>query len=319
MDEKYKIEQPIAYQILSNSINSNKFFHAYLFEKNDYENYYNFIIEFVKNVICPNIKNKDCIKCNICNSIDKNEYIELKVINPDGQWIKKSQIDELQEEFSKKNIIGKNKVYIIDDADKLNSSAANSLLKFLEEPNQNIIGVLIAKKSDDVLQTIVSRSQVIGLRNYLNFSELSLHEKIINLIKIDKNNAFFYQNDDNFDKNLQKIVNFVLFLEKNNEKTICYINQIIPEIYEKENFNIIMTIILNIYKDVLYTKIDKKMQIFIDFSQKLDEICQKNTINSLIKKISVILEIQDNLKYNANLNLSIDKFIIEMSRCNNNE
>lgn len=319
MDEKYKIEQPIAYQILSNSINSNKFFHAYLFEKNDYENYYNFIIEFVKNVICPNIKNKDCIKCNICSSIDKSEYIELKVINPDGQWIKKSQIDELQEEFSKKNIIGSNKVYIIDDADKLNSSAANSLLKFLEEPNQNIIGVLIAKKSDDVLQTIVSRCQVISLRNYLNFSELSLHEKIINLIKIDKNNAFFYQNDDNFDKNLQKIVNFVLFLEKNNEKTICYINQIIPEIYEKENFNIIMTIILNIYKDVLYTKIDKKMQIFIDFSQKLDEICQKNTINSLIKKISVILEIQDNLKYNANLNLSIDKFIIEMSRCNNNE
>ena len=319
MDEKYKIEQPIAYQILSNSINSNKFFHAYLFEKNDYENYYNFIIEFVKNVICPNIKNKECIKCNICNSIDKNEYIELKVINPDGQWIKKSQIDKLQDEFSKKNIIGRNKVYIIDDADKLNSSAANSILKFLEEPNQNIIGVLIAKTSDDVLQTIVSRCQIISLRNYMNFSELSLHEKIKNLIKIDKNDAFFYQNDDNFDKNLQKIVNFVLFLEKSNEKTICYIYQIIPEIYEKENFNIIMIIILNIYKDVLYTKIDKKMQIFSDFSQKLDEICQKNTINSLIKKISVILEIQDNLKYNANLNLSIDKFIIEMSRCNNNE
>ena len=84
MNEKYKLEQPIAYKILSNSINNNKFFHAYLFEKNDYNNYFNFILDFIKNVVCPYQLAKKCEYCNICNSSDNNEYIELKIIKPDG-------------------------------------------------------------------------------------------------------------------------------------------------------------------------------------------------------------------------------------------
>lgn len=319
MNEKYEIEQPIAYKILSNSIKNNKFFHAYLFEKNDYIDYYNLVIDFVKNIICPTKnKNKSC-KCNICESIDKNECIELKIIKPEGLWIKKNQIDELQNEFSKKSIIGKNKVYIIDNAEKLNISASNSLLKFLEEPNENIIGILLVNKSDELLQTIVSRCQVITLRNYVNSNKLNLEEKMQKILKNDQKCSFFDQNDANFDQKVEKIVNFVIFLEKNKEKTICYINTIFPELYEKENFSAIITIILNIYKDLILIKNGKKMQIFDIFEQKMAEIDQKNSINSIIQKIYVILDLQENIKFNANINMLIDKFIIEMSRCNDNE
>ena len=317
MNEKYRIEQPIAYKILSNSIKNNKFFHAYLFEKNDYVNYFYFIIDFVKKVICPHNLNKNCEICNICNNIDNNEYIELKIITPDGMWIKKNQIDELQEEFSKKNIIGRYKVYIIDDAEKLNISSANSLLKFLEEPNDNIIGILIVNKADELLKTIVSRCQVITLRNYIKYDDLSFNEKINIILKNDKKMSYLDQFELKNNQNVQKIVNFVQFLEKNGEKTICYINDLIPEIYEKNNLNTIISIILNLYKDVIYIKNGKKMHIFNDFEQKILEIEQKNTINDIISKIYVILEVQEAIKYNANIGLLIDKFIIEMSRCKN--
>ena len=290
-----------------------------MFEKSDYINYFNFILDFVKNIVCPYQLNKQCEHCNICNSIDNNEYIELKIIKPDGMWIKKSQIDELQEDFSKKKIIGKNKVYIIDNAEKLNISASNSLLKFLEEPNENIVGILIVNRSDELLETIVSRCQIITFRNYIKYDKLSFNEKIDIILKNDKNMSIFDQNDTKNEQNVQKIVNFVQYLEKNGEKTLCYINNLIPEIYDKINFIAIFNIILNMYKDIIYKKIGKKMQVFNEFEQKIDEISQKNTINDIISKIYVILEIQEDIKYNANIGLLIDKFIIEMSRCNSDD
>ena len=66
-----------------------------------------------------------------CEQIDSGSFGELKIIDSDGQWIKKEQLIDLKEEFSKKSINGKQKVYIINNADKLNVASSNSLLKFL--------------------------------------------------------------------------------------------------------------------------------------------------------------------------------------------
>ena len=59
-------------------------------------------------------------------------------------WIKKEQLLELQEEFMTKGLLTSKKIYIITDATKLNTSSANSILKFLEEPADNIIAILLA-------------------------------------------------------------------------------------------------------------------------------------------------------------------------------
>ena len=97
-------------------------------------------------------------------------YPEIKIINPDGLWIKKEQLDEIQKEFSTKAVFGTKKIYIINEADKMNSSAANSILKFLEEPVPNIIAILVTNNIYQLLDTIISRCQVISLRkNKLNF------------------------------------------------------------------------------------------------------------------------------------------------------
>ena len=89
-------------------------------------------MSFVKDMIC-NDADKN-IKDNICKQIDNDEYIELKIINPQGLQIKKEEMMNLQEEFKSKPIEGKKKVYIINNAEKFNSSSANTILKFLEEP-----------------------------------------------------------------------------------------------------------------------------------------------------------------------------------------
>ena len=56
------------------------------------------------------------------------------------------------------------RVFILDDADKLNDQAANAMLKTLEEPPPYAVIILIAQGAGDLLPTIVSRCRVLRLR-----------------------------------------------------------------------------------------------------------------------------------------------------------
>ena len=99
----YKYEQPILYNILNNSIINNKLSHAYLFDSNGNSDVYDIVLSFTKMIITSNITN-ETEKNNICMRIDDENYVDVKVIEPDGMWIKKDQLLDLQSEFSKKSI-----------------------------------------------------------------------------------------------------------------------------------------------------------------------------------------------------------------------
>lgn len=86
------------------------------------------------------------------------------LIQPDGASIKKEQILLLQSEFSKTSLVEGARIYIIKDIEKISSAAANSLLKFMEEPEgKKTYGFLLTENVSAVLQTIISRSQTIHL------------------------------------------------------------------------------------------------------------------------------------------------------------
>ena len=136
MLDEFQIEQPVIYKTLINSVKNNKCSHAYLIDANGYSKSLDLAIAFAKYILCPNSYTncEKCENCNQCQNIDNREFIELKIIEAEGQWIKKNQLEELQLEFSKKSVLGNKKVYIINESEKLNVSSSNSLLKFLEEP-----------------------------------------------------------------------------------------------------------------------------------------------------------------------------------------
>ena len=161
MLDEFKNEQPIVYKTLINSIKNNRCSHAYLMESNGYSKVLDLSIAFAKYILCPNnyINCDNCNNCSQCKNIDNKEFLELKLIEAEGQWIKKNQLEELQYDFSKKSILGNKKVYIINGAEKLNISSSNSLLKFLEEPEDGIIAILITDNIYQLLDTIISRCQ----------------------------------------------------------------------------------------------------------------------------------------------------------------
>ena len=293
MDEIQIKNQPILNKILNNINNNGNNVQAYILSGNNKENLINYAILFSKILICPHKYKENCSECNICNRIDKKNFGELKIINPVNKVIKKEAILELKNEFKTKSIEGKNEVYIINDAETLNSAASNTILKFLEEPDSNIVAIFTTTNLDSVIKTIVSRCQVIKINNFQK-----------------KTGIDFIKNHTKFDEEtIYKIIDFIKMIEKDPEGAIINAKKIFLDYFNTKELLIdAFNVILLYYKDMLNYKIKNKC-IYYE-TNDIKSIANTQTDNLISKKISFILENIAKLEYNVNILLFIDNFII---------
>ena len=318
MLDDFSLEQNIVYKTLINSVKNNKYSHAYLLETNGYSKGLDLAIAFAKYLLCPNSysNNKKCGNCSQCKNIDKNEFIEIKIIDPEGQWIKKSQLEELQDIFSKKSVVGNKKVYIINKAEKLNVASSNSLLKFLEEPEEGIIAILICENIYQLLSTIVSRCQVLSLKNKMNLDNLSTKDRIAHYLSNNKEQIEnFINNEDSINK-IEKVIEFIKYYEENHSNILIYINKLWNEHFkEKEEIYNAFTMMLLFYKDVLNLKLGKVIEIYTDYVKDVNIIEEKNSLGVITNKINVIMDLREKIKFNINSNMLMDKLMIELEGC----
>lgn len=288
MLEKYKDVQSNFYNLIYKTVVVNKkISHAYLIDTFGYSEASSLVLSFAKFLLCAqhNVNKNNCDKCNLCELVDNGVDEHIKIIRAENSlWIKKEQLLELKEEFSKKSLDGLPKIYIIENADKLNTSAANSLLKFIEEPEEGIIAILVSNNRYKMLPTILSRCQIYSLKK------------------------------DNIDIDIigyQDMFDFIMNLERNKEKTICYINDLWHMKYKtKEEFINNFTKLENIMLDLIDYKVNNVTR-FSDYIDNIKYITSKNSENSLVQKLSIISDCKEIVQYNANLPLLMDKFVIE--------
>ena len=316
MLDDYKNEQPIVYKVLTNAIFKNKYSHAYLFELNGYSNGYEVALAFAKFLLCPNnyTNNLRCDKCNQCYKIDSNNFLEIKIINPDGQWIKKEQLEELQKEFMTKSLVGNKKVYIINNADKLNVHASNSLLKFLEEPPEGIIAILITDNMYQLLNTIISRCQIISFKkNNLTSLDLKTEEKIGKYLynNLDEYNSFI---SDYAHTYIDNVIEYILFFEVNMEETIVTKNKEFLELFnDRKKVQLAFELLVLYYKDVLNNLIGIDVNYYSDYIDSIKKVSSKNNISKICEKIKILVDLSNTINFNVNLNLLMDKLIILLS------
>ena len=101
-----------------------------------------------------------CGHCRPCRLIAQGDFSDVKLVEPQGQIIKTDTIRQLTREFSQSSFEGQAQVFIIRDADKMHINAANSLLKFIEEPQSQIYIFLLTADDSCMLPTIKSRAQL---------------------------------------------------------------------------------------------------------------------------------------------------------------
>jgi len=275
----------------------NKMAHAYLIETNNQEECLKDLINVIKEISCMNEYKEDCKECNLCNLISLNNLPTLKIIEPDGNTIKKGQIQELKDNFSSKPIYSKHNIYIIKNAEKLNASSANTMLKFLEEPDGQVLGFFITNNKENILLTIQSRCQIIRV-NYNS----------------DTTNEYFGVPDSELNEILPLIKKYVEDIETNNKLAILNNKKImLAKVLELVKLEVVFKILLDIYKEALYYKrgISDSFTKYSEFSLVLD-----NDIKILQKKVNLLIEYVNNSNYNLNTELVLDRFILEMGGIN---
>ena len=315
MLEKYQDTQVYAYKIMNNVIKNNEHSHAYIIENNGYLDGMGVAIAFAKALFCVNIENTQ----KICDMIDNNDFPELKIIDPEGLIIKKEEIDELQYDFSKKPIYSDKKIYIINNAERLNKSAANSILKFLEEPEQDIVAILVTENIYNMLSTIISRCQIISLIGINKIENPSFEDRMLSNLNMTKQalkNIFGTDTDITV---LNKCIDFVNYYEKYKLDVYIHLNELWFNVYkEKEQFYIAFSVMILYYIDILRKKCHTKVNVFEEDNQDIINLSNKLSYENLCTKINLLLNLQQKIKENNNLNLIMDKLIIEFGRCDGN-
>ncbi len=312
MLDGYKDSQPIVYKILKNAIIDDKSSHAYLIETGGFYDSFNFVMSFVKSLLCPlkKLNKNNCGECHQCEVIDSGNFPEIDVIAPDGLWIKKEQLQNLQKEFTTKALIGNKRIYIIKQADRLNKSAANSILKFLEEPDNNIIAILITDNIYSVLTTIRSRCQILRLKSTdISKEPLNTIEKLKQIITVNQKDNL---TTETLEEKIQKVIEFVNYLEKNHLNTLLYIGKLWNDyITSKEEIEMAYEIMINYYKDILNYSLNQPLEIF-ELNNDIKMISSNNTQDEICRKINKLVELKELIKYNINSNLLMDKLIMTL-------
>lgn len=288
-------KQPMVKKLVNRFINDRNV-QAYLLVCKD-----NFVLQecskiIAKSSICPYMFKFNCNECNICKRIDNNTFPEFIEVSPENNLIKKEEIIKIKDRFNKYSIEGKNMTYIIHNVDCLNVSSGNSILKFLEEPESNCVAIFTTTNIDNVMETIVSRCQIINLNNEvlkgLNFIKSYTNEK-------DEDKIYKYI--DLIKKFMMSPILFIKNLTKEN---------LLKEFKEKNNVILFFNLLLLFNKDLLNFSMEQEINYFeeVDF-----KIYPKN---NLVEKVLLIMENINKLKYNVNINLLISNFILEYGGLN---
>ncbi len=147
---------------------SNRIPSAYLFSGETGIGKSMLVREFAQLINCDS--ETPCHSCSNCRLFEQGGHPDFQIIEPDGQFIKISQIHDLINNLSLKPAYASKRVVLVKESHRLNQESANSFLKILEEPPLDTLIVLITSDENLLLETILSRCQKIS------FSPLSKKE-----------------------------------------------------------------------------------------------------------------------------------------------
>jgi len=105
-----------------------------------------------------------CGTCHECRTALEGTHADVDVISTEGLTLKVDLARELVQLAALRPSVGRWRVIVIEDADRLHERAADALLKALEEPAARTVWVLCAPSLEDVIITIRSRSRHVRLR-----------------------------------------------------------------------------------------------------------------------------------------------------------
>lgn len=317
------IGQHAAKQLLQSSLRRQAISHAYLFSGPKGSGQLQTALAFAKAIFCTELEYDACGQCLECRKVEHGNHSDLTMLAPDGNNIKIDQIRELQRIFSYRSEAGHPKVYIIEQSEKMTVQAANSLLKFLEEPPVPAVGILITDNGQAMLPTIRSRSQMVP------FSALNPEEMLQSLIKegypanLARSAAHLASGMEACREILQQnwfaeIRNVMLQLGKESlgrgSTSLISAQQKLFKTGLSEHLDILLSLFHLWFRDMLYIQYGRHENIvFIDQLDMLSQLAHTRSTEQWVSYMDLVAACRKKLRFNVNGQLCLEQFLIGLA------
>lgn len=316
-----KENQKLVYQTFVNGLSQNRLSHAFLITGNEGAPLLETSLFLAKSLLCPHANPLACEECTTCIRFDEGNYADFKLLNGQEKNIKVSDIEELQAFFQNTSSEKSGKmIYIIHALENSNKESLNALLKFLEEPQDNVYAFITTFNEEKLLPTILSRTQklkLLPLRKDILINQL-VEEGISQddaelLVQFygDKQTILNVVASSSYIKVKDLVFDTLDNLLSSPEQAIYFVEtHIIPELKDKVAVRLYLDILSCAFKDIMNIKfnlpliISSQKELFSSLSQKLSNIdeCYKE-----------IMLTRGKIESNVNLGLLLEHIFIFIS------
>ncbi|WP_010531237.1 DNA polymerase III subunit delta' [Lentibacillus jeotgali] len=317
--------QPLASRIITKSINKERISHAYLLQGERGTGKEAIAILLAKTLFCTNASDVEpCQECNACRRIDSGNHPDVHWIEPDGQSIRKEQIEHLQKEFYYSGLETDQKVYVVKGADTLTTNASNRILKFLEEPSRKTTAILLTENSSSIIPTIRSRCQTIDLKplNPQAFQQQLIDHGVfrstavlLSTLTSNLDEAISWSEDEWFAQARKLMIQLVeTFSTHRNDAFLFIHQQWMPHFKERSQQEQGLDLLLLAFKDILYYHIGKEddMTVFAKDDSKIDNLVMFFSQEKLLDILNKLLDAKRKLKQNVHPTLVMEQLTIQI-------
>ncbi len=305
---------------LKTAIEMGKVSHAYILNGPDLSGKMMIAEAFARALLCEKQDPDGCGECRSCRQSDDRNNPDIIYVKHDKQ--NTISVDDIRTQLNNDIVIkpysNQYKIYIVDEAEKMNQQAQNALLKTIEEPPAYAVIMLLTTNADSFLQTIRSRCITLNLKSVKNdvIKSYLMTEKKIPDYQADVCAAFAQgvvgkaiklASSDDFNELKESALSLIKRLD---DIDLYEMGEAIKQISDyKLQVQDYFDLITVWYRDVLYMKATNDVNglIFKDEVYDIKKQASKHSYHG----IETIIEALDKAKLRINANVNFD-LVIEL-------
>ncbi|MBS1794791.1 MAG: DNA polymerase III subunit delta' [Acidobacteria bacterium] len=303
-----------------------------------------FALELARSFVCHNPQNLEaCDRCAACRRASNfnfpkpddrdahkqvvfSEFPDIGLVIPYNKNILVDAIRDLEKEANYRPYEAKARIFIIDDADRMNDAASNALLKTLEEPSPTTHLFLVSSRPDSLLQTIRSRCQTIrfapipteAIERHL-FESRKVAPADAELVARLAGGSIGHATDFDLEKFRPRRETMLRALEsvagRPDHLALLKIGEEINDAKNKDDFEIFLVILQMLIHDLwaLRHGAGEKALVNIDLRPPLERLAAAADTKKLAGWISEIETLRETLAVNVNRKIATDALFVKMA------
>jgi DNA polymerase III subunit delta' len=269
-----------------------------------------------------------CLSCSNCIRIKKMQHPDLTIVQAEqkGGTLKIDQIRELQHGLSLMPYEVRYKVAVLLRFEEAHPSAANALLKTLEEPSSQVILILTAESTESLLPTIVSRCETIRL-NPLPLAQVqeglqqrwNLSEKQAKLLTHISNGRpgyaiNLYQNPEQLERRQVWLEDNATLIHSSRTARFLYVETLLKD-KDKELPRQALLVWLSFWRDILLRTAGTDIPLTnLDREAEIQELAAKLDLGTARKAVLEVEKTLHLLEGNANTRLALEVLWLNLPR-----